>query len=63
MNRAADILRGQSHPHLIMEGGIDGLPFVFPGRITVAHDQMSADEINALEQEDSRFSSVGALKR
>ena len=38
------------------------LPLVFLGRITVAHDQMSVDEINALEQEAFRFSGVGALK-
>ena len=46
-----------------MEGRNDELPFVFLGRITVAHDQMSVDEINALEQEAFRFSGVGALKR
>lgn len=39
------------------------LPLVFLGRITVAHDEMSADEINALEQEAFRFSGVGALQR
>ncbi|MGR3511710.1 MAG: substrate-binding domain-containing protein [Paracoccaceae bacterium] len=46
-----------------LEGRADDLPFVFLGRITVAHDQMSADEIDALEQEAFRFSGVGALKR
>jgi autoinducer 2-binding protein LuxP len=46
-----------------LEGRADELPFVFLGRITVAHDQMSADEIDALEQEAFRFSGVGALKR
>ncbi|MEM1362058.1 MAG: substrate-binding domain-containing protein [Pseudomonadota bacterium] len=46
-----------------MEGREDELPFVFLGRITVAHDQMSADEIDALEQEAFRFSGVGALER
>ncbi len=46
-----------------LEGRADELPLVFLGRITVAHDQMSADEINALEQEAFRFSGVGALKR
>ena len=46
-----------------LEGRADELPFVFLGRITVAHDQMSADELNALEQEAFRFSGVGALNR
>jgi len=46
-----------------LEGRADDLPFVFLGRITVAHDQMSNDEIDALEQEAFRFSGVGALKR
>ncbi|KMW60247.1 Autoinducer 2-binding periplasmic protein LuxP precursor [Candidatus Rhodobacter oscarellae] len=46
-----------------MEGRGDELPFVFLGRITVAHDQMSAAEIDALEQEAFRFSGVGALDR
>lgn len=46
-----------------LEGRADELPFVFLGRITVAHDQMSADELNALEQEAFRFSGVGALDR
>ncbi|MEX0319897.1 MAG: substrate-binding domain-containing protein [Ruegeria sp.] len=46
-----------------MEGRQDELPFVFLGRITVAHDQMSAEELDALEQEAFRFSGVGALER
>ncbi|EEE34971.1 ribose ABC transporter, periplasmic ribose-binding protein [Rhodobacteraceae bacterium KLH11] len=46
-----------------MEDRQDELPFVFLGRITVAHDQMSAEEIDALEQEAFRFSGVGALER
>jgi len=46
-----------------LEGRADDLPFVFLGRITVAHDQMSLEEIDALEQEAFRFSGVGALKR
>ena len=46
-----------------LEGRADDLPFVFLGRITVAHDQMSAEEIDALEQEAFRFSGVGALNR
>ena len=46
-----------------MKDRADELPFVFLGRITVAHDQMSAEEIDALEQEAFRFSGVGALER
>ncbi len=46
-----------------MEGRSEELPLVFLGRITVAHDQMSIEEIDALEQEAFRFSGVGALKR
>ena len=46
-----------------LEGRADDLPLVFLGRITVAHDQMSADEIDALEKEAFRFSGVGALER
>lgn len=46
-----------------LEGRADELPLVFLGRITVAHDQMSAEEIDGLEKEAFRFSGVGALKR
>jgi len=46
-----------------MEGRAGELPMVFLGRITVAHDQMTNEEIDALEQEAFRFSGVGALKR
>lgn len=46
-----------------MEDRAGELPFVFLGRITVAHDQMSADELDALEKEAFRFSGVGALDR
>ncbi len=46
-----------------LEDRAGDLPLVFLGRITVAHDQMSADELNALEQEAFRFSGVGALER
>ena len=46
-----------------MEGRNDELPFVFLGRITVAHDQMSAEELDALQQEAFRFSGVGKLER
>lgn len=46
-----------------LEGRAADLPLVFLGRITVAHDEMSAEEIDALEQEAFRFSGVGALER
>ncbi|MEM7061228.1 MAG: substrate-binding domain-containing protein [Pseudomonadota bacterium] len=46
-----------------MEGRNDELPFVFLGRITVAHDQMSAEELDALQQEAFRFSGIGKLER
>jgi autoinducer 2-binding protein LuxP len=46
-----------------LEDRAGDLPFVFLGRITIAHDQMSADELNALETEAFRFSGVGALSR
>ena len=47
--------------HLEKRG--DELPLVFLGRITVAHDQMSIEEIDALEKEAFRFSGVDALDR
>ncbi len=46
-----------------LEGRADDLPLVFLGRITVAHDQMSAEELDALQEEAFRFSGVGALER
>jgi len=46
-----------------MEGRNEELPFVFLGRITVAHDQMSAEELDALQQEAFRFSGIGKLER
>lgn len=46
-----------------LEGRADELPFVFLGRITVAHDGMSAEKIDALEKEAFRFSGVRALSR
>ena len=46
-----------------LEGREDELPLVFLGRILVAHDEMSADELDALEEEAFRFSGVGALDR
>lgn len=46
-----------------LEGRAGELPLVFLGRITVAHDELSLEEIDALEQEAFRFSGVGALER
>lgn len=46
-----------------MEGGQDDRPFVFLGRITVAHDQMSTENLNALKRGMFRFLGVGALER
>lgn len=46
-----------------LEDRADELPLVFLGRITIAHDQMSAEELDALEVEAFRFSGVGALER
>lgn len=46
-----------------MEGRQAELPLVFLGRITVAHDQLSNEEIDNLEKEAFRFSGVGALER
>jgi autoinducer 2-binding protein LuxP len=46
-----------------LEGRADELPFVFLGRITIAHDLMSPEELNALEIEAFRFSGVDALDR
>lgn len=46
-----------------LENRQDELPLVFLGRITIAHDQMSADEIDNLEKEAFRFSGVDALNR
>ena len=46
-----------------MEGRAEELPLAFLGRITVAHDQLSLEEIDALEKEAFRFSGVGKLKR
>ena len=46
-----------------MEGRAGDLPLVFLGRITVAHDQMGAGELDALQEEAFRFSGVGALER
>jgi autoinducer 2-binding protein LuxP len=46
-----------------LEGRADELPLVFLGRITVAHDEMSVEEIDALEVEAFRFSGISALER
>ncbi len=46
-----------------LEGRAEELPFVFLGRILVAHGDMPAEELDALETEAFRFSGVGALSR
>lgn len=46
-----------------LEGREAELPLVFLGRITVAHDEMSAEELDNLQKEAFRFSGVGALER
>ena len=46
-----------------LENRADELPLVFLGRITVAHDEMSADELDALQKEAFRFSRLEPLKR
>jgi autoinducer 2-binding protein LuxP len=46
-----------------LEDRADELPQVFLGRISIAHDQMSLEEIDDLEKEAFRFSGVGALER
>ncbi len=46
-----------------MEGRSDELPLVFLGRITVANDELTAEELDALQQEAFRFSGVEALER
>ena len=46
-----------------LEGRAEELPLVFLGRITIAHDNMSKQEIDDLEKEAFRFSGVGALER
>ncbi len=46
-----------------MEGRADELPLVFLGRITVAHDELSTEELDALQKEAFRFSGLDPLKR
>lgn len=46
-----------------LEDRADELPFVFLGRIQIAHDEMSAEELDALQTEAFRFSGVDALDR
>ena len=46
-----------------LEGRNADMPLVFLGRITVAHDQMSKDELDALQKEAFRFSGIGKLER
>lgn len=46
-----------------LEGRAVDLPFVFLGRMLIAHDGLDAAEIDALEQEAFRFSGVESLSR
>lgn len=46
-----------------LEGRADELPLVFLGRITVANDELSAEELDALEVEAFRFSGIEPLER
>ena len=46
-----------------LEGRAAELPLVFLGRITVAHDKMSKEELDNLQKEAFRFSGIGKLKR
>jgi len=46
-----------------MEDRADDLPLVFLGRITVAHDQLSKEELDALQTEAFRFSGLEPLAR
>lgn len=46
-----------------MEGRADELPLVFLGRITVAHDEMEAKELDSLQTEAFRFSGLEPLNR
>jgi len=46
-----------------LEGREAELPLVFLGRITVAHDELSVEELDALQTEAFRFSGIAALER
>ena len=46
-----------------LEGREKELPLVFLGRITVAHDKMTKEELDNLQKEAFRFSGIGALER
>jgi len=46
-----------------LEGRHDDIPLVALGRITIAHKDMAAQEIDALEQEAFRYTGVGTLER
>lgn len=46
-----------------LEDRSEELPLVFLGRITIAHDKMSTEQLDALQQEAFRFSGIEALKR
>lgn len=46
----------------VLEGRGDELPLVFLGRMSIAHKGMSADEIDALEQDAFRYSGLAPVK-
>jgi autoinducer 2-binding protein LuxP len=46
----------------VLEGRTDELPLVFLGRMAIAHKNMSAEEIDALEQEAFRYSGLEPVK-
>ena len=46
-----------------LEGRADEMPKVFLGRITIAHDQLNAEELDALEREAFRYSRESTDRR
>ena len=46
-----------------LEGRNEDIPLVFLGRITIAHNGMSIEEIDALEVEAFRYTGIGTLER
>lgn len=46
----------------VLEGRTDELPLVFLGRMSIANKNMSAEEIDALEQEAFRYSGLAPVK-
>ena len=46
-----------------LESRADDMPRVFLGRITIAHDKLKSDELDALEQEAFRYSGESANQR